>query len=125
MIGKGFEAVEETDRFQPSTVDAFPTGLPPQLVLASLPIVGRQVIAEKVVRGPLGFANVLVVLEDGVEVVQAGGGQQAQGGDEICHRAGDEGAPGEADEDNVVSVDVVCADEVVHLADDLAKSERV
>lgn len=61
----------------------------------------------------------LVVLKDGVEVLEAPGRQQADGRDHVGHRARGKGAAGEANQDDVVARDIVGADKVVRLTNDL------
>ena len=72
---------------------------------------------EVLVGVPTGVAHVFVVVKDPVEAVQTVGGQQADRADHVSGGAGGEGAAGEANEDDVVVVDIIGADEVVDGAD--------
>lgn len=77
----------------------------------------RQSFDQVIVDVPAQVANVLVVVKDAVEMVQALGREQTDRRDHVGGGAGGEGAAGEADEDDLVAVDVVGANEVVDKAD--------
>ena len=62
-------------------------------------------------------ANVLVVVKDAVEIVQPLGREQTERGHHVGGGASGEGASGETDEDDLIAIDVVGADEVVDEAD--------
>jgi hypothetical protein len=62
-------------------------------------------------------AKSFIVLKNGEEMVQAVRGEKAECRNHVCYTPGGKGAPREANEYNLISIDVVAADEVVHLSD--------
>lgn len=99
-------------------VDAHAGVLPLDLVLAVKALLeGGQPFDQVLVGITAHVANVLIVFKDAVEVVQSLGREQTDRRDHVGGGAGGEGAAGEADEEDLVAVDVVGADEVVDEAD--------
>lgn len=85
-------------------------------------VVLGQVRDEKLIRITSFVANVLVVIKDGVKIVQAFRGQQANGRNHVSHGSSGKGAAGEANKNDGVAVDVVGAHEIVNFADILIEA---
>lgn len=95
---------------------------PQQLGLGLFTPIRRQGLTQKVFPRAPRIANMLIILKDGIEAVQASGGQQPQGSNHIRGGAGCKCASRVADEDNLIAINIVGADEVVRLANDLLQT---
>lgn len=107
----------QTDLLQAALVLALAGSLPFDLGLATLAVVLWQPGDEKLINITVRLAHVLVVIKDGIEVVQALRGKQADGGNHVGNRTCGEGAAGVAYQDDGIAVNIIGADEVVYLAD--------
>ena len=115
-------SLPRTHLLEPITVNIHALLFPLNLPLAVHVSVWWQVWDQKLFSLARGVANVLVVVKNGVEAVETVGSQQPDRGNHVGHRPRGEGAAGETNENDVVAIDIIGADEIVDLANVLVKS---